>query len=228
MALFLNPRQRVARVGGEEERDVLRLGERCLMQQNTLQELGEAHRQSDGSLGRADERKESGGIGATETEPLAHLRLAMRVAAEQHEIAVIGNEHQAVLGEVAGDLLAVPLHREVGRNVVYLDHAALRRLALGPVRRRLAARHDEQAHVGKAGAAVAQVRHAEDTGLQRLAGGVQRAGQRAVIADLARPGAGGVDARDVSEVVGEDAGHDLSLSSGFRFRKPPRGTILAS
>ena len=203
--MFVYPGEGVASVGCEEKGYVLGAGERSLMQQDAFKEFGEASCLTSGPSARvACHGEEVVACCAAETEALSPLSLAADVPAEQDEIAVVGDKHQAVGGQITSNLLGAQLNRQVGRNVVDLDHAASGRLRLGPFLGRVAAGDDEEAHVREARSPVTQVWNAKHMRLQPLPGGIQRAGEGAVIADLACAGARGPDAGDFPEVVGQN------------------------
>ncbi len=124
---------------------------------------------------------------------------ALRVLAHEHEVPVVGHQHQAVAGPIAADLTAVGGEPGVVIGGFDLHHAAFGNLALA----RLAALHlpgGVEAEVGMARALVGQLDDAEDLGLERTADRVQQVGERAVAGALAGRAAGGAHAAQVFEV----------------------------
>ena len=215
-----------AGVGGEEERDLFRPRERRLMQQHTLQELGEPLGEARRTAGAAGENEERSAVLAVEAEAFPSLRPAARVLAQQHEIAVVGDQHKPVFAEITAHLFAEQLYRQVCGDIDNLHHAPLGRLSVRPFLRRMPPRNHEQAHVGEAGAAIAQVRHAEHARLQFLADRVQRPGQRAIVANFAGARTRGANAGDFRKVVGEDLRHWLAACPcNHRFASVPDATM---
>ena len=220
--LFVHPGQSVAGIGGEEERHVLRPGQRGLMEQHAFQELGEAAGEARRAAGAAGQGEEGVRVGAGEAESLPFFRPARSVAAQQDEIAVVGDKHQAVGGQIAAHLLAVALDRDVRRDVVNLHHPAFRRAARRPLVRRVGNGAREQSHVGETRAAVAQVGDAEDARFQFLATGVQGARQGTVIAHLPGSRPRGTNAGDFRQVVRQDvATHAFVIAEHAAFRNGP-------
>ncbi|WP_428485269.1 hypothetical protein [Rhodopila sp.] len=102
--MFVHPRQRVAGIGRKEERDILRLSQWRLVQQHAFQKFGEAGGLADGAAWTARQRKECSRVVALEAEAFPPLCLAPCVAAQQLEVAVVGNQHQPVGIKIAAHL----------------------------------------------------------------------------------------------------------------------------
>src|SRR6185312_7916595 len=124
--LLLDPRQSITCVGGEEERNVLRPSKGRLVQQHAFKKLGEARRKAGWTTRATCQRKKRGGIRTFEAEDLPSLRLTSRVAPEQHKVAVVRDEDEAVGGEVTMHLVAAQLDRQVRRDVVHFHDPAFR------------------------------------------------------------------------------------------------------
>ena len=124
---------------------------------------------------------------------------ALGVLAQQHEVAGVGHQDQAVTLPVAADLVAVGGEPGIVAGGLDLHHAALRRLALlGLAPLNLAG--GVEAEVRVAGPLLGQLTDAEDLGLQRSAHRVEQVGQRRVVGQLVRAAPGGADAAQVLEI----------------------------
>ncbi len=97
----------VARVGREEPGKGLRGGQGRLVQHHAAQVLREALGVRLRHLARVSGRGPEGGFALGEAIRLQLPRPALRVAAEQHEVPVVGHEHGAVLAPIAAHLRAV-------------------------------------------------------------------------------------------------------------------------
>ena len=148
---------------------------------------------------------------ASQPESLQLRRATRGVLAQQHEVARVGHQHQAVAAPVAADLSALRREPGVVCGRLHLDHAALRRLPLA----RSALLHllgRIEAEVGMARALVGKLADAEHLGLERGADGVEQVSQRPVAGPLPGCAAGGVDSSEVGEI-----GLDRRRQFGVRF-----------
>jgi hypothetical protein len=108
------------------------------------------------------------------------------------------------------NLLAFEFDRNVGGDVIDLDNATLWRAAVRPLLRSMPPLRNEQPHIRESGAAVAQIGNAEYTRFQALPDRIQRAGQRAVVADLPCAAPRRMDPRDLGPIIAKNiSSHDL-------------------
>ena len=137
--------------------------------------------------------------GAGQPEGLQPGGAARRVLAEQHEVAGVGHQHEAVAPPVAADLIALRRQPGVVVSRLDLDHAAFGELSLA----RLPLLHlpgGVESEVGVARALLGKLADAEDLGPEGAADGVEQVGQRRVVGALACRAAGGANAAQVGEV----------------------------
>ena len=125
---------------------------------------------------------------------------ARRVLPEEHEVAGVGHQHEAVVVPVAADLSAVRGQPGVVVSRLHLHHAALRCLPRAGLPLLHLPRRVEP-EVGVARPLVGQLPDAEHLGLEGAADGVEQVGQRPVAGSLPRGAAGGADPVQVGQVV---------------------------
>ena len=143
-----------------------------------------------------------GGVGQPEGLQLGGP--ALRVLSEQHEVAGVGDEHEAVRAPVAAHLIAVRGQPCVVAGGLDLDHAALGKLALSrSALLRLAG--GVESEVGVARAVVGELGDAGHLGLEGGADGVEQVAEGRVVGALAGGAAGRADGAEVGE-VGLDGG----------------------
>ena len=146
--------------------------------------------------------KSCAGVG--EPEGLQPRGPALRVLSEQHEVAGVGDEHEAVPTPVAAHLIAVRGQPCVVAYGLDLDHAALGKLSLSrSALLRLAG--GVESEVGVARALVGELGDAGHLGLERGADGFEQVAERRVVGALAGGAAGCSDGTEVGE-VGLDGG----------------------
>ena len=139
-----------------------------------------------------------GGVG--EPERLQLRRLAARVLAEQHEVARIGDQHQAVVIPVLAHLVAVGREPRVVRSGLDLDDTAIGALTLA----RLALLDllaGVEPEVGMSGTLRGEPADGEYLRPQRAADRVEQVGERRVVGELASRAAGRADLAQVGQVV---------------------------
>ena len=131
-----------------------------------------------GSLQHGPERR----VRVGQAERLQVGRVAIRVAAQQNEVACVRDEHQPVPVPVAADLAALGCQQRVVIRRLDLDDSALRGLALA----RCSSLHlagSVEAEIGVTRALVCQLRHTDDLRPERRANGVEQVGQRRIGGD---------------------------------------------
>ena len=125
----LDPRQPVARIGGEQPRQISRLRERGSMRQRTSKVFTEARsgppRECTRLLKLAPEIVRA----VRQSESLQLRRTARRILAHQHEVAQVGHQHQTIVVPVATGLIAHCREQGIVVRRLDLDRAALRHLA---------------------------------------------------------------------------------------------------
>jgi len=170
----------IAGVGGQEPGDIFGVGQRRAAEHDAPQVFGEALGVLVGEevwVGRPE-----GGFRCREAVALQVARRAVGVAADEQEVAVVGDQHLAVAGEVFGDLAAGGDLRDVVGQTLDLKHAAGG--DLGGDRDRVGVFSElvgcVEAAVGDAGAKIARVHDAAHFGLEGCADGVEQVGQRSV------------------------------------------------
>ena len=199
VARHLDPREPVAGVGGEQPRQVLRLGERGPVGEGATEILDETRTDLAGEGARCLQLALERGIAAGQPEGLERGLLARRILADERELAQIGRQHQTIAAPVAPDLLAHCRPQHVLVRGLDLDHAAFRCLALA----RAPPLHlpgRVEAEVGMARALVGQLADAEHLGLQRRADRVEQVRERPVARTLPGRSAGGADPPQIFEI----------------------------
>ena len=212
----LDPRETVAGVGREQPRQVLRLGERGPVGQRAREILAQT---------RADRPRKNTRIfqpageclfALGQPKRLQHRLVAVRVWADQAELAQVRDQHQAVAAPIARHLLAHRPRPQVLVRRLHLDDAALRCLSLA----RAAALHllrGVESEVGMARALVGKLADAEHLGLQCRAHRVQKIRERPVARPLAGGSARGADPPQIVEVRLDRRGQ-LRIGSAHRAR----------
>ena len=190
LLLRLHPLQRVAGIGGEEPREVLGLAQRHRLRERALQVLAERAADALRRLaGRRDQLPERCGV-LGEAEALALACTAVRLLADDEEIAQVGDDHQPVGLEILGDLIRPRLQPGVVRDRLHLDDAPLGHLALAG-RALLELAGGEQPEIRMPGASVLEIGEAEHPPLQVGADAIQQAGDGGIVGALVacpRPG----------------------------------------
>ena len=204
----LDAGEAVARIRGEQPREVLRLGDRRAVRQRPAEILAQTGAGGAGEALRGlQEALEL--VAAGEAEGLEHRLPVLRVGADQLELAQVGHQHQAVAPPVAAHLFA---HRRRPRAVarrLHLDDAALGGLAAaGPAPLHLPRR--VEAEVGMAGPLVGELGDAEHLRPKRRADGVQQVRERPVARPLAGRAARRPDPPQLRQ-IGLDGGRELRV-----------------
>ncbi len=182
----------VAGVGGEEPGHVLRVRERGDGQHGPLQVLDESLALFGGGLAGMGGGLPEVGFAAGEGEALLRQGVAVGVAPDHQEVAVVRDEDEAVLPGVAFDLLAAGHALDVVGGALDLDGAAGRELAfLGfGVLGALKLLAGVEAAVGMAGSDVGRVDDAANLGPESVAHLVEQVGKGRIAGRFgdARPG----------------------------------------
>ena len=208
----LDPREPVARIGGEEPGEILRLGERGAVGQHTGEVLDEATAhflcESAGFLQLPMELRRS----LCEAERLKGRLPSCRIGADQPKLAQVGDQHQAVASPVAGHLLPGRDLRHVICVGLDLYHAAFRNLPrTGPPPLQLLGRIEPDVRMPRA--LIGEFGDAEDLGFQAAADGVQQVHERGVGGPLASRAARSALAGEITQVV-LDRGGESGVCSG--------------
>ena len=141
-----------------------------------------------------------GGGGPGQPEGFQLSRAALRVLAQQHEVAHVGDQHQLVTVPVAAHLVAIRGQPGIVADGFDLDHAAFGKLPLAlPASLHLLGGIESE--VGMSGPLLCQLADAENLWLERAADGIQQIGQRRVVGPFTRCPARRADASQVGEVV---------------------------
>ena len=139
------------------------------------------------------------GSGVGQPESLQLGWIAVRVLAQQYEVAGVGDQNETVALPVAADLCAIGGELGVVACGLDLQHAALRELPLlGMARRHLPGGIETE--VGMSRALLGQLADAMHPGTQRAAHCVQQVRQRRILGQLASPAARRSDAAEFGEV----------------------------
>ena len=184
VARRLDPRQPVARIGGKQPRQVLRLRQGRPVRQRAGEILSEAGTDRPGKCPGPFQLRQEVVCAVGSPKGLQLRGAARRVLAHQHEVAHVGHEHEPVASPVAADLIARCRQPGIVIHGLHLDDAALRHLALSwlaPLHlvRRI------QAEVGMARALVGKLTDAEHLRLERRASSAQQSVKRTVAGTLA-------------------------------------------
>ena len=165
------------RISGDTVEDELRLGERGPVGQCAREILAQTRagrpRKRPRMLQPAGERLFALG----QPERLQHRLAAVRVRADEAELAQIRHQHQAVAPPVARHLLAHRLRPQVLVRRLHLDDAALRSLSLARTTA-LDLLRGVEPEIGMARALVGELADAEHPGLQRRTDRVQESRER--------------------------------------------------
>ena len=144
---------------------------------------------------------------------------ALGVLSEQHEVAGVGDEHEAVPAPVAAHLIAVRGQPSVVAGGLDLDHAALGKLSLS----RSALLHlagGVESEVGVARAVVGELGDAGHLGPERGADGVEQVAERRVVGALAGGAAGCPDGTEVGRGIAWTAAVSLAAGGGIGTMSP--------
>jgi hypothetical protein len=125
---------------------------------------------------------------------------ALRLLADDEEIAQVGDDDEAVGLEVFGDLLRLGLQPGVVRDGLHLYHAALGHLPL-PRRAALELAGGEQAEIRVSGTGILEIGETEHAPPQIGADGIQQAGESSIVGPLGRTGAQAVRIVQSREIV---------------------------
>ena len=154
-----------------------------------------------GSLQHGPERR----VRVGQAERLQVGRVAIRVAAQQNEVARVRDEHQPVPVPVAADLAALGCQQRVVIRRLDLDDSALRGLALARCPS-LDLAGSVEAEIGVTRALVCQLRHTDDLRPERRANRVEQVGERRIGGTLCRRPTGRANAAQVLKVPLDDRG----------------------
>ena len=138
-----------------------------------------------GALARCRCQRPEANLGRREGVGLQRCGLTIGVVADEHELAVGGDQHLTILLEVAQHLFALGHGVHVGTHRLHLESAAGWQLpGQGLALALLELACDEEAAVGDAGAAVGGLDHAAHLGLQLVADLVEERGEGAIAGGL--------------------------------------------
>ena len=179
VARRLDSHESIAGVGGEQPREVLRLGERGPMRQGA----GEIFAQAGAGLAGEGPRSLKPAcelrVAAGETERFEGRFPAAGVRPDECELAQVRHQDQAIASPVTARLLAHPRCVGVLARRLHLDHAPLRELPLTrPALLHLLRR--VKAEVGVPRALIDGLRYAEHLRLEGRADGIEQLRERAV------------------------------------------------
>ena len=214
----------VAGIGGEEPCQVPGLDERRPVGEGAAEVFAEGRADVAGEVaGRLEPGLELA-LCRGEPEGLQPGWVARGVLAEQHEVAGVGDEHEAVLAPVAADLVAIGGQPRVVADGLDLDDAALGGLPLArPSTLELA--RGVESEVGVSRALLCQLADAVDLRLECRADGCEEVVEGRVVGALAGRTAGGAYAAKVAEVV-LDRGGEFGCGHGHSV--PQRGEGFAA
>ena len=140
-----------------------------------------------------------------QAERLQFGRVAIRVAAQQHEVPRVRDQHQPVPVPVPADLVALRCQQRVVIRWLDLDDSALRGLALARCPS-LDLAGSVEAEIGMTRALVCQLRHTDDLRPERRANRVEQVGERRIGGPLCRRPTGRANAAQVLQVPLDDRG----------------------
>ena len=199
IARRLDTGQPVARIGGEQPRQVFRFGKRRPVRQGAGEIFAQARAGRIGEGARLFQLAPEVFRAVRQPEGFELRGAAGCVFAQQHEVAQVRHQHEPVFAPIAADLRAVRGQPGVVVGRLDLDRAAFRRLALArPALLDLLRR--EEAEIRVARAPVGKVADAEHLRLERRAHRVQQVGERRVVRQLPGPAAGRADPRKIGKV----------------------------
>ncbi len=195
----LDPREAVAGVGREQPRQVLRLGERGPVGQCAREILAQTRadrpRKGTRMFQPAGERLFTLG----QPERLQHRLAAVRIQADEAELAQVRGQHQAIASPIASHLLAHRPRPQVLVRRLDLDDTALRGLSLARAAA-LDLLRGVEPEVGMARALIGKLADAEHLGFERRAHRVQEIRERSIARSLPGGPARGADPPQIVEV----------------------------
>ena len=181
----LDPGQAVAGIGSQQPGQVAGFHQRGSVGQGAAEIFPQsgAGVAGEGPWGLQPGLEVGGGSGQPEGFQLGGA--ALRVLAEQHEVAGVGDQHQSVAVPVAAHLVTIRSQPGVAADGFDLDHAAFGKLPLAlPAALHLLG--GIEAEVGMTCALMSELADAENLWLERAADGIQQIGQRRVVGPFTR------------------------------------------
>lgn len=216
VGLGLDAEAGLAGVRGEEPREVFGIGERDFVEQHSAQELEQALALFAGGLARMGQQGEEVFLGFGHAMGFEAERLARFIAPDQHEIAVVGDEDEAVVLPVFLYLRRLGGDEGIVGPALDLDDAALGRRARDglAVFGFLELAGGVEAEVGRARAGVGELRDGADLGFEFRANLVEQRFERGVIGGFRRRAAGAVDFGKILQIR-FDGVYGGALGSGW-------------
>ena len=180
----LDAGQAIARIRGEQPREVLRLGNRRAVRQRPAKILAQTGAGGAGQALRLLQQALELVTAAGQTERLENRLPVRRIAADQLELAQVGHQHQTVAPPVAAHLLAHHHRPGAVARRLHLDDAALGHLSVAGSASLYLPRREET-EVGMPGPLVRELGNAEHLRPKGCADGVKQVRERSVARSLA-------------------------------------------